>query len=547
MSTGAEIVQAALDARTIGDATRLQDRIADAVGARYERPLGDRWNNLGLLSRPGSADHKLLELVTNSQDAVLERLALTKFGLDGAVPYDSPHEAATDLLGHLRWPDAAQYVSVELDDSDPPASKTGCLTPIVRDFGCGMAPSYISQSLFFLGTRHKDKAHWQQGAFGVGGASTFRHAQAVILVTRRHPDLLTRDEDDRISVAVCLWEDFEKGSGIYYLTTTDWDSGNQPSAEPWSTPASAYPQFEGGTHLALISYAPERLHTAAWEWSFHRMLNTRLFNSVLPVRVTDRTAKNWHSQNFRGLKRQLAENPRNDRVELAELMPFRIGGTTYQLPVAAYYFEAGRTEAGGKRHFVSSDHAVMFVSNGQCHEHWTPPALRQQTTLKHIYDRLLVTVDLDELPLRARTHLFSPERQGFVDADDTRRLTRQVIEFLDDWDELVELDREVLRKALAGNRNGRPTISIARQIGRALQFRSGFALSGSNGDGGKKRRKKLAKADLYPDPTTIEGVSTIQVEQGQTRYLRFHLNAKEASNNKSRSVAGYVELLVCDR
>jgi hypothetical protein len=78
--------------------------------------------------------------VTNGQDAVLELLALQKFGSADAVPYTTPHEAAGALLGHLPWQQAAHLVKVELHESNPPARKSGRLTAIFRDAGVGMTP-----------------------------------------------------------------------------------------------------------------------------------------------------------------------------------------------------------------------------------------------------------------------------------------------------------------------------------------------------------------------------------------------------------------------
>lgn len=80
MSTDAELVRAALDAATFTDAQQLQHRLATALGGRFPRPLGDRWNNHGLMGQAGSFDLKLIEQLTNMQDAVLERLAMRRYG-----------------------------------------------------------------------------------------------------------------------------------------------------------------------------------------------------------------------------------------------------------------------------------------------------------------------------------------------------------------------------------------------------------------------------------------------------------------------------------
>src|ERR1700679_1399131 len=92
------VVSAALAAATTKDENAVQQQIADSFGFINKRPVGDRPNNHGLMGSSGSYDLKLIELVTNMQDAVIERLAIARWGDSGDVPYESPHEAAADLL-----------------------------------------------------------------------------------------------------------------------------------------------------------------------------------------------------------------------------------------------------------------------------------------------------------------------------------------------------------------------------------------------------------------------------------------------------------------
>lgn len=539
--TATDIIRAALDAGTVSDAQRVQQMIAADIGQRFERPAGDRWNNHGHLSSVGNREHKLLELLTNAQDAILERFARRRFGSEDAVPYETPHEAASALLGERSWQDVADMVTIELRESDPPTRKTKRLTPVVRDLGCGMANDYLSQSLLFLGTIHKDKAHWQQGAFGLGGAQTFRHAHAVIIVTRPHPD--TNPDEDLITVAVCQWREHEKGKGLYYLVTSDYDLPERRDldARPWSAPARAFPDFEGGTHIALVSYeiSGYQVATHGAEKSLERVINTRLFKPVTPVRFINRIPKNEAERRFRGLDRQLAERQRKEREVISDTMPYRVNGSTAHLPIRCHYFASGkRDEPGAKRTVVAHDHAVLFTSNGQVHKHWSPQELRNRTELRHLYDRVLIVLELDELPIKLRTNLFPPDRSDLMDNEHAQKLERNLIEWLNDPDgELFELDRELLRQALTSDSNGRPTINIARQIGRALQFKGGFALTGRGGEGTgrrKRRKRKSQKVDLYPDPTTLEGPAQIQIEQGATRGIRFHINAEDEFLNSGR-------------
>src|SRR5437867_4271522 len=91
-----KIIEQALSARTVEQAATVQDLIASSIGARNQRPLGNTWNNQGILTGSRSSyDHKALEVVTNMQDAVLELLAIQKYGTRDGVPLANPHEAAS--------------------------------------------------------------------------------------------------------------------------------------------------------------------------------------------------------------------------------------------------------------------------------------------------------------------------------------------------------------------------------------------------------------------------------------------------------------------
>ena len=64
MTKARDIINAALSARTLDEAEAAQQLLENRIGARHERPLGDRWNNFGLITSSGSFDHKALEPVT---------------------------------------------------------------------------------------------------------------------------------------------------------------------------------------------------------------------------------------------------------------------------------------------------------------------------------------------------------------------------------------------------------------------------------------------------------------------------------------------------
>lgn len=531
MSNAGDIIRAAVEAKTSEDAVRVNRMIEESIGERHERPVGDRWNNFGLISQSGSYEYKALEPVTNMQDAELERLALLKYGDLSKVPYRTPHEAACDLLPDGDSRAIADRITVELRESDPPTDRTKRLTIAYRDRGCGIEPGYVPRSIFALGSSHKTEAVWQQGAFGLGGASTYRNAEAVVVVTRRDPEL--NPEEDRIAVAVVVWEDRGKGRTAYYLTTTGWDGGADPEAEPWSAPSSEFPNFEPGTLLTLVSYGVEGFHRGRGgdERSFDTVLNTRLFDPVTPVRFTNTiaTTRAGRKEYLQGLHRRLEANKSTERPEGEERLPYNVRGETYHLPVRFYVFSAPG-EPGERRKFIARDHALVFTSNGQVHHNWTPTEFRVKTKLNKLYNRVFVVVETDELPIELRTALFTPDRSQLLASEDALRLERQVAAFLDDWDGLREINNELVREAISNSSVGGSTIDVARKIGQALKVR-GFSLNGrgggeggGSGGGGGVKRKPI---ELYSDPTHLEGPDRVVAEDGAPRFVRYQLNAKD--------------------
>ena len=537
--TGKTIIEAALAARTESDARHVEELIATDLGASFYRPVGDKVNNFGLMTTSGSYDFKLIENVTNMQDALLERAAVSAFGNLESVPFQTPHEAAQSLFAEHGEAVLARASTVEFFQADDRARTSKRLTAVFRDEGCGIEPAYIAESIFALGSAHKAKSIWQQGAFGVGGATTFRNAGAVLLVTRRAPEM--HPLEDRITVAVCLWQHSLKGKGLFYLVTSDWDEGRNLGAEPWSVPASEFPAFSPGTHLALINYGTERLHAIRHSDnpnSFDRILDTRLFRPVSPVRLRNNLIKDDHPRVRRGLGRRFDDNPRPDRRERTALMPFRVGDRTHQLPVTFYFFDAAERGSqnggtvGDKKNFVAHGHSLMFTSNGQTHHHWTPLEFRDRTKLNKIADHVLVTVETDPLPIAVRTDFFTADRSGVRASEETLRLESSVADFLSGWDELREINNKLILESIRSSRNERPTLEISRLISRAYAARTnGFALRGGgrNGRRGYGQGEKGPKPPpvLHADPTMLKGPEKVTALQGTSKTVRFAVDARD--------------------
>lgn len=522
-----KIIGSALKARTLDQARGVQALISGEVGGRYERPVADRWGNGALLKASGASyDLKVIELVTNMQDAVLELETLVKYSNPMASPYLTPHEAAAGLLGGADYRALADRVAVEFWPAGEAPESNRQLTATFRDTGIGMTPEQMPETIFRIGGTHKDDYPWAQGAFGIGGATTYPNAQAIIVISRRDPRALEPGEEDRIAVAIVEWERTHKTRGAFYLTTEPWPSVD--TAHPISFESSSYPTFAPGTYIALVSYGVEGYHRARLgdERSFDTVLNTRLFRPVTPVRYSHRIAGRTREEHLRGLEQRLEDNPRPDRKEGRDVLPFRLNGTTHHLPIRYYVFAAKGTP-GELRKFVAHDHSAVFTSNGQVHHHWTPALFKARTGLGRLYNRILVVVETDELPIGVRSDLFTGDRTGMMGTEAALKLEEQVAAFLREWTELIDINNELIREAIQGSSDDKPTIQVARQISRALKAK-GFSLSGpGTGGGGAGGGGRRPPADLYDDPTTLEGPEEVVAEDGKTKFIHFFVNAKD--------------------
>jgi hypothetical protein len=540
--TDAQIVKMAVEARSHADVYELNAAIAESVGGDFRRPVGDKWGNFGMMSHSGDFDHKLIECVTNAQDAIIEREVQLRFGA-AKVPFLSPHEAAAALLDRSSK-DAEGRIMVEIGDPGGNALEDYRISFVVRDDGCGMRPEQLPLTILQLGSSQKRFSTYQQGAFGLGVKSAFRNARAAVVVTRPAPEI---DEGaDVLSVATVQWEQDGQALSAYYLTTCDWNEGKNADAIPWSTPVTDEIVFAAGTQLTLIEYQSRYFSRkfAGDDRTFDLVARTRLHDPVIPFRHISYLMKKPEPRTVRGLAQFLpdAVARRDDLRSGSETMPFLCDGQTYQLPVTWWVFP-GPKETGARKQSIAAGHVVSFTSSGQIHNHWDQSKFRSVTGLGKLDNRIYVVVETDEIPIATRTNLFTPDRSALLPSDNSIRLEREVGSFLKDYDDLRELNSQFLREEIERSVGGQKTRDVARRISASFQAK-GFGTSGGTGEGtGRNKppgRPKHMK--LKSEPTELIGQKTITVRPGEVRSLRYFLDAR----NTFTGVGGPILIVECD-
>ena len=495
--------------------------------APYERPVGDRWGNRGLFTAAGgNFDHKLTELVTNMVDSILLRRAVEVHGEAVLDPdestdlFQTPAAASADLCaGALS--DGTVRARVELRSAGPDRKRER--TIVFRDLGVGMEPDDIAGSLLRVGSSRKDGVLWLMGAFGRGGLTVLPNAYGWVVLSRS-----SLKPEGGLVLTVVRWQKVgnRQTQTALYRVVAPWERDGD-RADPLVLPVAACPDFECGTRIAVVGFRAEGIGVSRLgdERSLDTVIDTRLFEPSLPVHMTAPVlgAERARLTQLRGLGRRLDSNPRSDRVEGSEQLPFGYERRTYQLPVRFYLFAAGG-DAGTRRRFVARGHAVLLNSNGQVHAHWTPAEFRHRTRLNKLYRRVLVVVDTDPLPLELRTSLFTADRTELLRNPHAVRLEDEVVAFLNDWDELQEANNQMVRESIRRSNRDRTTAALSERIARSARARAWRASALRGGQ--RPLRKVGAPKTLLDEPTTIMGPkSVVRMIRGRTRGIHYAMNA----------------------
>ena len=497
--------------------------------APYERPVGDRWGNRGLFTAAGgNFDHKLTELVTNMLDSVLLRRAVDALGDEVLEPeksaelFDTPAAAAVhELFGSGHPLGAASHARIELRSAG--ADRKRERTIVFRDLGIGMRPDDIAASLLRVGSSRKDGVLWLMGAFGRGGLTILPNAHGWIVLTRS-----SLAPEAGVVLTVVRWQrvGIQQTQTALYQVVSPWGQDGD-RADPLVLPAAACPDFDCGTRIAVVGFRAEGIGVSRLgdDRSLDTVIDTRLFEPPLPVHLTAPVLGERAERltQLRGLGRRFADNPRPDRIEGSEHLPFGYEGRSYQLPVRFYLFAAGG-DAGTRRRFVARNHAVLLNSNGQVHAHWTPAEFRHRTRLNKLAERILVVLDTDPLPLELRTSLFTADRTDLLRNPAAVRLEEELIAFLNDWDELEEANNQMIRDSIRRSNRGRSTVDLSERIAKAAEVR-GWRIRSSSDN--RRNRRPPRPVELLDDPTSLTGRESARLERGRTHGIHYSLNAPD--------------------
>ena len=240
-------------------------------------PVG-RENNRGTIEVSADPGRALVERLTNGLDAVLEAEHERHRGVPDCR---SPREAAIAWFAVPRGglselpPTQRRDLSKRTVLGLLPGEARDSRTVDVRDFGIGLTPSEMPNTILSLNESNKLQKHYLAGTYGQGGSSTFAVSKFTLIASRKV-------ENTSIGFTIVRFLDLPPErfkTGHYVFLALD---GAVPSVELAAT------EFEFGTLVRHYGYDLTNYPSPLGPNSVYGLLNQILFDPVLPVWLDNR-------------------------------------------------------------------------------------------------------------------------------------------------------------------------------------------------------------------------------------------------------------------
>lgn len=555
VETPATMVRLLSTTRTTAEVEAIIAQAERDLGATW-RALGDEEDNIGTVEQSSDPALAIIERVTNSIDAMLDLKALITGGRMPRTPrgaarqwFAIPEEGLGTMDDPTRRSLAETSLRVHLSDSGVDRRPTVA----IRDFGCGQHPSEFSNTLLSIHRGNKRERFYLMGQYGQGGATTYRFSHYTIVMSRRHPEILTEGLADLVGWSVVRYNELDPNmfkTGRYeYLVMPD-------GAVPQFRPNQASPDFPAGTQIVHVTYdlhgyaeAYTQLGNSIWA-----LFHSALFDPLLPFQIGgDRPGDLRADPNAATVGRIVIGNfarlssPKRARgdAEIIPGTPFDINLGSAMGTATCRYWILRRPESSDSRTapadaYVRAEAAVTMTLYGQRQDNMTRSWLKENTRLPYLSRNLIVQIEADELTAQAKRTLFASTREAAIRSELRDQIYASVASELAKNELLRSLEEEEKERALA--RGTRKVSERVRQrLAKLIKKRIPGAfkevpIENGNGSDRRKRRKKTRKPipTPLPDDSYLPSVPTrleiktkpVRIEQGGTASLRLLLDAK---------------------
>jgi len=467
--------------------------------------IGKDITNFRQLAISKSGVKSFIERITNSIDAVLENnKELKKRDKD----IDSPRSALKELfdikgehihfLSEFERRDLAQKnINMILDDSGN--AKKPTIT--IKDFGTGIHPDEFEDTIVGLGKSLKRGKKYLLGAYGWGGSQTFMWCNGAneavnieslplaIIVSRKNPQLLKKDQKDEVGWTIVRYKDNpqEKHGVFQYLV----DSNNKIlRASPINLPRD----FNYGTCVIHLAYDLESFYGPMTLSSF-RLFQSLLFDPILPFWIYDNRQKTGRT--ISGNLSRLS-NDEKSVVEYSNVITQKIWGEEIKIR----YWVLKQKSEGGSYHIDSylskpgSTESIIITLNGQQYDALTKKIIRD-AGFAFLTDYLIFQIECDSLSYSMKKNIF-PSTRGDIRDRYKEDLIYEIINILRTDEELKKIEDSRKQEHLTSGDESSIN-RIKKLLNKLISVNKKIIEGGGDKGTGKKKKEKFE----YNDPPTF--------------------------------------------
>jgi len=505
----------------------------------------------------------ITERITNAMDAMIELEAELNPSLKRADGPRKTIEQIHDLKdGNLRWADQkklgelASDIKVKFLDGD----KKKAPTIEIHDKGIGQHPSNFPETLLSINSNYKAKKFYLIGAFGQGGQTSFAHCPYGIVISKKHPQLLTSDQRDVVGWSIVRYIDPSTEVDIHKFGLWEYCVDSKTGRVPEVIPSILRIAFEHGTLIRLIAYdlpkgTSDVLQPAGTAWS---IFSQSLFDPLLSIRLHE-GRKKYQPKNrpLSGLAPRLWRGGKGEKV--------RIFDNSYDIDMGEHgkikinYWTLEPIEESGektkwrdiRKGFVSRNSAVFITLNGQRHGVEKKSFLNDDANLKYSDDYIIVQVDCDNLTNYAKKKLLSSTRERLKEGEMKEILMEELATHLRNDRNLLAFEKKRKNEILSAKTH-RDTSKIRKMVGKFIsrnpELNKLLLKQGKEDISGTKQPKtkvekeeediedqikdeELESPDLKPEPTFLKIANAkdpIPIEKGGSALVRLETDAEDS-------------------
>lgn len=401
-------------------------------------PVGNNESNHSTFQMLERGENGIIERLTNAIDAVIEK----EYFLNPDESLNSPRKSSEKYFGitegnlaKCNIKDISKDIKGLVKLNVLESNKKGRPTIEIRDYGIGLTSEEFGKTILSLQGGNKLKKFYLAGTFGQGGSTANIFSKHTLFISKPIPE---KNNSNKISFTVTKeFDDLDYKTPIHkYLVLK---STKCPiTVEDYNN------EFEPGTlvrHIEMnINQYGRSSAKAPGDNSIYHFVNKKLFNPILPIKITenrlevDRTniERNNNSIIALGCNSRLNDN-NNVKYSDKLITEYIFGGT-----ITINYWIIN--DRNSYKNYNDKSTPVLYTINGQV-EGYETANFFEKIGKPYLLNHLIVNVDCDGMDDRIKARLFTSDRTKFQDNDYTDTLRKKVVNILAEDMKLFEFNR----------------------------------------------------------------------------------------------------------